>query len=196
MKMSLDSSVSFIFFTLIVLQFLPLTIQQATESCSSTLPLNDLTFNSSLLQCVEAWTAQNYILRLEIVLWVNHRNTKGQQDLYKAKERQLMLQSKNVKMTYWCCCWDDIEVLHLSTIVNGQQAMDSGNSTLPLEDLALDSSLFQCVEVWSDQNYILRCAKTVENTWSFILSTPDSNAYIAIGFSTNGRMVGSSAIVG
>ncbi|CAN6926665.1 unnamed protein product [Brassica oleracea var. botrytis] len=89
-----------------------------------------------------------------------------------------------------------IQVLHLSTIVNGQQVMDSCNSTLPLEDLALDSSLFQCVEVWSDQNYILRYAKTVENTWSFILSTPDSNAYIAIGFSTNGRMVGSSAIVG
>lgn len=49
-----------------------------------------------------------------------------------------------------------IQVLHLSTIVNGQQVMDSCNSTLPLEDLALDSSLFQCVEVWSDQNYILR----------------------------------------
>ncbi|KAF2586663.1 hypothetical protein F2Q70_00037622 [Brassica cretica] len=118
-----------------------------------------------------------------------------------------------------------IQVLHLSTIVNGQQAMDSCNSTLPLEDLALDSSLFQCVEVWRDQNYILRAslisiskfervfgdleatkaavcatkaayAKTVENTWSFILSTPDSLAYIAIGFSTNGRMIGSSAVVG
>ncbi|KAF2586656.1 hypothetical protein F2Q70_00037625 [Brassica cretica] len=103
MKMSLDSSVSFIFFTLIVLQFLPLTIQQATESCSSTLPLNDLTFNSSLLQCVEAWTTQNYILRY---------------------------------------------------------------------------------------------ARTVENTWSFILSAPDSSVFIGIGFSTNGRMIGSSAVVG
>ncbi|CAN6926666.1 unnamed protein product, partial [Brassica oleracea] len=103
MKMSLDSSVSFIFFTLIVLQFLPLTIQQATESCSSALPLNDLTFNSSLLQCVEAWTAQNYILRY---------------------------------------------------------------------------------------------ARTLENTWSFILSAPDSSVFIGIGFSTNGQMIGSSAVVG
>ncbi|XP_056844481.1 cytochrome b561 and DOMON domain-containing protein At3g07570-like [Raphanus sativus] len=90
-----------------------------------------------------------------------------------------------------------IQFLHLSTIVNGlQRAMDSCNSTLPLQDLALDASLLQCVEVWTDQNYILRYAKTVENTWSFILSTPDSSAYIAIGFSANGRMVGSSAIVG
>ncbi|KAL0857935.1 hypothetical protein Bca101_063089 [Brassica carinata] len=89
-----------------------------------------------------------------------------------------------------------IQFLPLSTIVNGQPAMDSCNSTLPLEDLDLDSSLFQCVEVWSDQNYILRYVKTVENTWSFILSAPDSSAYIGIGFSTNGEMEGSSAVVG
>ncbi|RID80983.1 hypothetical protein BRARA_A03602 [Brassica rapa] len=103
MKMNLYSSVSFIFFTLIALQCPPLTIQQTTDSCSSTLPLNDLTFNSSLLQCVEAWTPQNYILRY---------------------------------------------------------------------------------------------ARTLENTWSFILSAPDSNVFIGIGFSTNGQMIGSSAVVG
>lgn len=34
------------------------------------------------------------------------------------------------------------------------------------------------------------------NIWSFILSAPDANSYIAIGFSPNGAMVGSSAIVG
>ncbi|KAL0719836.1 hypothetical protein Bca4012_069160 [Brassica carinata] len=102
-NMSLYSSVSFVFFTLIALLCLPLTIQQATETCNSTLPLNDLTFNSSLLQCVEAWTAQNYILRY---------------------------------------------------------------------------------------------ARTLENTWSFILSAPDSSVFIGIGFSTNGQMIGSSAVVG
>lgn len=32
--------------------------------------------------------------------------------------------------------------------------------------------------------------------WSFVLSAPDNNAYIAVGFSTNGRMVGSSAVAG
>ena len=35
------------------------------------------------------------------------------------------------------------------------------------------------------------------NTWSFILSTPDTNSYIAMGFSpAGGGMAGSSAIVG
>lgn len=35
------------------------------------------------------------------------------------------------------------------------------------------------------------------NVWSFVLSAPgDTNSYIAIGFSSNGKMVGSSAVVG
>ncbi|CAH8343736.1 unnamed protein product [Eruca vesicaria subsp. sativa] len=89
-----------------------------------------------------------------------------------------------------------LQLLPLFTLVNCQQAMDSCNSTLPLKDLDFDSSLLQCVEVWRFQNYILRYARTVENTWTFILSAPDSSAYVGIGFSTNGRMVGSSAIVG
>lgn len=33
-------------------------------------------------------------------------------------------------------------------------------------------------------------------TWNFILSAPDKNSYMAMGFSPNGGMVGSSAIVG
>jgi len=89
-----------------------------------------------------------------------------------------------------------LQFIPLSTIVHAQQAKDSCNSTLPLKDFTLDSSLLQCVEAWSLQNFILRYAKTVDNTWTFILSVPDSSAYIGIGFSTNGRMVGSSAIVG
>src|SRR4051794_28995323 len=34
------------------------------------------------------------------------------------------------------------------------------------------------------------------NVWNFVLSAPNTNAYIGIGFSPNGNMVGSSAIVG
>uniref|UniRef100_A0A1J3DRJ8 Cytochrome b561 and DOMON domain-containing protein n=1 Tax=Noccaea caerulescens TaxID=107243 RepID=A0A1J3DRJ8_NOCCA len=89
-----------------------------------------------------------------------------------------------------------LQFIPLSTIVHAQQAGDSCNSTLPLINLTFDSTILQCVEAWSLQNYILRYAKTVDNTWSFILSVPDSSAYIGIGFSTNGRMIGSSAIVG
>ncbi|CAH8291100.1 unnamed protein product [Eruca vesicaria subsp. sativa] len=85
-----------------------------------------------------------------------------------------------------------LHLLPLST----QQATESCSSTLPLNDLTFDSSLLQCVDAWTPQNYILRYAKTVENTWNFILSAPASSAYIGIGFSTNGQMIGASAIVG
>ncbi|CAA7050950.1 unnamed protein product [Microthlaspi erraticum] len=85
-----------------------------------------------------------------------------------------------------------LQFLPLST----QQGTESCNSALPLNDLTINSSLLQCVEAWSSQNFIIRYAKTVDNTWSFILSAPDLGAYIGIGFSTNGRMIGASAIVG
>lgn len=38
--------------------------------------------------------------------------------------------------------------------------------------------------------------KTTNDVWSFVLSAPDPNSYVGIGFSSNGKMVGSSAIVG
>ena len=43
---------------------------------------------------------------------------------------------------------------------------------------------------------ILQYTQSGPNLWSFVLSTPDPSSYIAIGFSPNGQMVGSSAIVG
>ncbi|CBI38284.3 unnamed protein product, partial [Vitis vinifera] len=46
------------------------------------------------------------------------------------------------------------------------------------------------------QGLHLRYQKTESSLWSFVLSAPDTNAYIAIGFSSDGSMVGSSAIVG
>lgn len=42
----------------------------------------------------------------------------------------------------------------------------------------------------------MQYSQTSQNIWSFILSAPNPNSYIAIGFSPNGGMVGSSAIVG
>ncbi|PQM42297.1 cytochrome b561 and DOMON domain-containing protein [Prunus yedoensis var. nudiflora] len=39
-------------------------------------------------------------------------------------------------------------------------------------------------------------SQTSSNIWTFVLSTPVVNSFIAIGFSSNGQMVGSSAIVG
>ncbi|CAN8260129.1 unnamed protein product [Cochlearia groenlandica] len=90
-----------------------------------------------------------------------------------------------------------LQILNLTNIVDAQQARETCNSTLPINDLTFNTSLLQCVEAWSQQFFILRYVKTVENnTWSFILSAPDSNAFIGIGFSTNDAMPGASAIVG
>ncbi|QHO22367.1 Cytochrome b561 and DOMON domain-containing protein [Arachis hypogaea] len=46
-------------------------------------------------------------------------------------------------------------------------------------------------------NIILKYGRASSNVWSFIFSFPSSiNAYAAIGFSNDGKMVKSSAIVG
>ncbi|KAE8701369.1 Cytochrome b561 and DOMON domain-containing protein [Hibiscus syriacus] len=43
---------------------------------------------------------------------------------------------------------------------------------------------------------MLQYVQTSSNVWSFVLSAPDTNSYIAIGFSSGGMMVGSSSMVG
>lgn len=42
----------------------------------------------------------------------------------------------------------------------------------------------------------MQYTQSAPTIWSFILSAPNPNSYIAMGFSPNGGMVGSSAIVG
>ncbi|KAL2508130.1 Cytochrome [Forsythia ovata] len=76
------------------------------------------------------------------------------------------------------------------------QAADSCNSPLSLQSpLPFDTTTLQCVPVWSSQSFILRYQQASPNVWNFVLSAPNKNAYIGIGFSPNGKMVGSSAIV-
>lgn len=38
--------------------------------------------------------------------------------------------------------------------------------------------------------------ESANGTWSFVLSAPDNGGYVSVGFSTTGRMVGSSAVAG
>ncbi|XP_058199787.1 cytochrome b561 and DOMON domain-containing protein At3g07570-like isoform X2 [Rhododendron vialii] len=59
-----------------------------------------------------------------------------------------------------------------------------------------DTSSLNCDAVWTAQDYILRYAQASPNVWSFVLSAPNIDCYVAMGFSPNGDMVGSSAIVG
>ncbi|XP_020207534.1 cytochrome b561 and DOMON domain-containing protein At3g07570 [Cajanus cajan] len=78
----------------------------------------------------------------------------------------------------------------------GSQA-DSCSSNLNLSvPLLFDTTKLNCLPVWNAQGYILRYSQTSPNIWSFILSAPNPNSYIAMGFSPNGAMIGSSAIVG
>ncbi|CAL5424770.1 unnamed protein product [Camellia sinensis] len=82
-----------------------------------------------------------------------------------------------------------------SSHVNSQT--DSCSSNLNLNgQIQFDTSSLICNSVWTAQDYILRYAQAGPSLWSFVLSAPNTNAYIAIGFSPNGQMVGSSAIVG
>ncbi|ONI30207.1 hypothetical protein PRUPE_1G238000 [Prunus persica] len=75
---------------------------------------------------------------------------------------------------------------------------DSCSSSLNLQNanLPFDAASLHCLSVWDAHNYILRYSQTSSNIWTFVLSTPAVNSFIAIGFSSNGQMVGSSAIVG
>ncbi|KAF7120086.1 hypothetical protein RHSIM_Rhsim13G0055900 [Rhododendron simsii] len=59
-----------------------------------------------------------------------------------------------------------------------------------------DISSLNCDAVWTAQDYILRYAQASSNVWSFVLSAPSIECYVAMGFSPDGGMVGSSAIVG
>ncbi|KAK8506000.1 hypothetical protein V6N13_002653 [Hibiscus sabdariffa] len=87
-------------------------------------------------------------------------------------------------------------LLHGSSVhlVNSQQT-DSCGSNLKL-DVPFDTTSLHCLPVWSRNDFILRYVQTSSNVWSFVLSAPDTNAFIAMGFSSSGMMVGSSAMVG
>ncbi|XP_022769929.1 cytochrome b561 and DOMON domain-containing protein At3g07570-like [Durio zibethinus] len=79
-------------------------------------------------------------------------------------------------------------------LVNSQQS-DSCSSSLKL-DVPFDTTSLHCLSVWSNHDFILRYVQTSLTVWSFVLSVPDTNSFVAMGFSSNGMMVGSSAMVG
>ncbi|KAL1541003.1 cytochrome b561 and DOMON domain-containing protein [Salvia divinorum] len=77
------------------------------------------------------------------------------------------------------------------------QSQDSCNSPLTFQNpLPFDTTSMQCATVWSSEGFILRYVQAAPNVWNFVLSAPNTNAYVGIGFSPNGNMVGSTAIVG
>ncbi|KAF5726512.1 putative ferric-chelate reductase 1 [Tripterygium wilfordii] len=91
-----------------------------------------------------------------------------------------------------------IFIFHLlyTLLTTTDSQTDSCTSNLNLNGVAFDITNLQCLAVWTPRNFLLRYGQASSDIWSFILSAPDSNSYTAIGFSSNGQMVGSSAIVG
>lgn len=122
-------------------------------------------------------------------------------------------------------CWK-VFALWLWLLLVQVNSEDSCTSNLNLKNKPLfDTSSFHCVSVWDAQGYILRVSsiiyssirincgfcpnnlfihtyilvqylQTDRKVWSFLLSAPNSNSFIGMGFSRDGKMVGSSAIVG
>nr|CAB3479106.1 unnamed protein product [Digitaria exilis] len=63
--------------------------------------------------------------------------------------------------------------------------------------IPFDTSNLTCLDAWTSEGFILRYRKSGQNnTWSFVLSAPDAGGYVAVGFSSDGAMVGSSAVAG
>ncbi|KAM5562879.1 cytochrome b561 and DOMON domain-containing protein [Rosa sericea] len=89
-----------------------------------------------------------------------------------------------------------ITIFGLPAIVNSQTDTCSSSLKLQSVNLPFDAASLNCHAVWDSQGYILRYSQTTPGTWTFVLSAPAANSYIAMGFSSNGQMTGSSAIVG
>ncbi|KAI3760315.1 hypothetical protein L1987_50709 [Smallanthus sonchifolius] len=90
---------------------------------------------------------------------------------------------------------------HLSLhMIHAQTTQDSCSSNINLANLngpiSFDTSSLNCFRVWTSEDFILRYSQAGPSLWNFVLSTPNTNSYIGMGFSPNGGMVGSSAIVG
>ncbi|KAF3789952.1 Cytochrome b561 and DOMON domain-containing protein [Nymphaea thermarum] len=79
--------------------------------------------------------------------------------------------------------------------VNSQKDGCSSNLSLS-SSLSFNTTSLSCQSVWSSEDFILRYQETKPGLWSFVLSAPDSNSWVAIGFSSSGRMPGTSAVVG
>ncbi|PON41886.1 Cytochrome b561 and DOMON domain-containing protein [Trema orientale] len=91
-----------------------------------------------------------------------------------------------------------ITIISTSAFVYSQTP-DSCSSNLNLQSrLPFGTSNLQCLPVWDAENYVLRYEQSTSNAniWSFVLSAPYTNSFVAMGFSRSGQMVGSSAIVG
>ncbi|KAJ7515440.1 hypothetical protein O6H91_22G013300 [Diphasiastrum complanatum] len=91
-------------------------------------------------------------------------------------------------------------ILFLAASLLGErgEAQDSCADDLSgLKNISFRTSSLKCIQAWSTYNYILRYSTdTSTNVVSIVLSTLNDGSWHGIGFSRNGAMVPSSAMVG
>ncbi|WJX92553.1 hypothetical protein P8452_74177 [Trifolium repens] len=101
-----------------------------------------------------------------------------------------------MKMAYLCLLIFLILLCSSSILVSSQDSCASNLVELK-QPIPFDTKSLLCSHVWTDHNFILRYAKVSTDVWGFILSFPTNiRTYAAIGFSKDGKMIGSTAIVG
>ncbi|OEL21176.1 Cytochrome b561 and DOMON domain-containing protein [Dichanthelium oligosanthes] len=84
-----------------------------------------------------------------------------------------------------------------SSVATANSCASSGSLAAAVSRLIpFDTSNLTCFDAWTSQGFIVRYGKSGHNTWSFVLSAPDGGGYVAVGFSSDGAMVGSSAVAG
>eukprot|EP00252_Welwitschia_mirabilis_P001564 TRINITY_DN11445_c0_g1_i1.p1 TRINITY_DN11445_c0_g1~~TRINITY_DN11445_c0_g1_i1.p1 ORF type:complete len:387 (+),score=41.76 TRINITY_DN11445_c0_g1_i1:255-1415(+) len=75
------------------------------------------------------------------------------------------------------------------------ESADTCNANIDDLNLAFESSNLACAGVWNRAGYILRY-ELKDNLLNILLSAPYTNGWVGMGFSPNGRMIGSYAVVG
>ncbi|THU49778.1 hypothetical protein C4D60_Mb06t13110 [Musa balbisiana] len=91
-----------------------------------------------------------------------------------------------------------ISSFFFSLSIGESQSSDSCASKLTVARLipVINTTFLSCLTPLRSANFVLRYAKAGPGIWSFVLSAADPKSYVAVGFSGDGRMVGSSAIAG
>ncbi|KAI3771219.1 hypothetical protein L6452_02378 [Arctium lappa] len=101
------------------------------------------------------------------------------------------------KLHFWLLILGCLHII----VVHSQTTQDSSCTTSILPNIInaqilFDTSSLTCSNVWPSEAFLLRYSQAGPSLWSFVLSAPNTNSYVAMGFSPNGGMVGSSAVVG
>ncbi|KAL9239668.1 hypothetical protein vseg_013970 [Gypsophila vaccaria] len=90
-----------------------------------------------------------------------------------------------------------IFVVHPGSLVHSGDSDSCDSKDIKFSDIVnFDATSMSCQVVWQKHDFILRYAQAGKGRWSFLLSAKDPGSWVGIGFSINGQMKGSSAMVG